>query len=166
MTKTFKPTTAQIQAAQNLMLAMAHQDLVEPIVKAYQRGILERNQWKICPTMAEPGGENEIIKDPENAYLMNDADSARYFQYCHEAQIASGLKVSKPEHCPLLEARSLVVDARRALVKSMERETGMTWELLMNNFSKLPRYIDLTLKLLAPFVGTGQEVIDRVMSEG
>ena len=159
MKKTFKPTQGQITAAQNLMLAMAHQQLVEPIVTGYQREILERHQWHICPTMADVGREQEVITDPKRAYMLADADAAKLYALCDEAKRASGLKISKPENCPLLEAKTFVLEAQRAIVEAMQPATGATWDQLMNNFSKLPEYINLTLKLMAPFVGRADSIL-------
>lgn len=165
MKKPFKPSQEQIKAAQNLMLAMAHLQLVEPIVRGYQREILERHQWHICPTMADVGREQEVITDPKRAYMLADADAAVYYALCDEAKQASGLKLTKPENCPLLEAEGFVLDARRALVAALEPITGVTWDKLMRNFSELPRYIELSLKLMAPFVGQADAILKDLVKK-
>lgn len=159
MKKTFKPTQGQITAAQNLMLAMAHQQLVEPIVTGYQREILAANQWRISPKWVDLGMTDEVITNPQHAYLLPDAAAAAYYALCDEAKRASGLKISKPENCPLLEAKTFVLEAQRAIVEAMQPATGATWDQLMNNFSKLPEYINLTLKLMAPFVGRADSIL-------
>jgi hypothetical protein len=165
MNKTFKPSQGQIQAAKNLMMTMAHQQLVEPIVTAYQRDILTRNQWRCNPETKALGCQHDVITEPKLAYLLSDTDAAMYYALCDEAKVASGLKVSKPENCPLLEATTLVLDAQRAMVAEMQPTTGVTWDQLMNNFSKLPVYIDLTLKLLAPFVGKADDILNDLVAK-
>lgn len=162
MKKTFRPSAGQIKAAQTLMLAMAHQQLVEPIVTAYQREIMVANQWRIKPEFVELGCEDEVITNPKRAYLLADEDAAKFFALVEEAKKASGLKVSKPENCPLLEAESFVIDARRAMVVAMEPVTGITWDQLMNNFHLMPEYVDLNLKLLAPFVGKADDILQEL----
>lgn len=164
MKKTFKPSQAQIKAAQNLMLAMSHLQLVEPIVRGYQRAILERHQWRICPSMADMGREQEVITDPKRAYMLAEADAAVYYALCDEAKQAAGLKLTKPENCPLLEAEGFVLDARRALVAALEPVTGVTWDKLMRNFSDMPRYIELSLKLMAPFVGQADAILKDLVA--
>lgn len=165
MNKTFKPSQEQIQAARTLMVAMAHKQMVEPIVTGYQRAILARHQWRVCPTMAELTNGVEIITDPKLAYLLRDEDAAIYYAECDEAKKASGLKVTKPENCPLLEAENHVLDAKRDLVAALVPATGVTWDMLMRKFSELPRYIELSLKLMAPFVGKADQILTDLVAE-
>lgn len=162
MKKTFRPSADQITAAKNLMLAMAHQQLVEPVVTAYQREILVANQWRISPEFVELGCKDEVITDPKRAYLMSEQDASKYFALIEEAKKSSGLKVSNPDYCPLLEAETFVLDARRAMVEVMEPVTGITWDQLMNNFKLFPQYIDLTLKAMAPFVGSADDILQEL----
>lgn len=165
MNKTFTPSQVQIQAARTLMVAMANEQMVEPIVRGYQRAILERHQWRVCPTMADMTCGVEIVTDPKLAYLMRDEDAAIYYAECDKAKEASGLKVTKAEHCPLLEAQSDVLGARRDLVAALEPATGVTWDMLMRKFSDMPRYIELSLKLLAPFVGKADQILKDLVAE-
>ena len=165
MNKNFKPNQAQIQAARNLMVAMAHVQLVEPIVTGYQRAILERHQWGVSPEMAELSCGKDVITDPKHAYLLSDANAAIYYAACDEAKKASGLKVARPDNCPWLEAQNQVLDAQRALVAALEPATRVTWDMLMRKFSDMPRYIELSLKLMAPFVGKSDQILADLMAE-
>ena len=162
MNKNFKPNHDQVLAAKNLILAMAHQQLVEPIITAYQREILAANQWRIKSEFVELGCKDEVITDPKRAYLLSEKDAGKYFALIEDAKKSSGLKVSNPDFCPLLEAETFVLDARRAMVEVMEPVTGITWDQLMNNFKLFPQYIDLTLKVMAPFVGSADEILQEL----
>ena len=57
-----------------------------------------------------------------------------------------------------------MLDARRALVAALEPVTGVTWDKLMRNFSDMPRYIELSLKLMAPFVGQADAILKDLVA--
>jgi hypothetical protein len=156
----FNPSSEQIKAATVLLVAMANQAVVEPIVLAYQREILVRHQWRINQKYAEPFGE-QIITAPSRSYLLSDEDATVYFSECKKAAEEAGLKVRHPGNCPLLEAKSIVIDARRDIVAAMEPNTGITWDLLMRDFLAIDEYIDLTLRLMTPFVPRSQNWFSR-----
>lgn len=141
-----------IDAAQAVMMAMANLQLIEPVVRAYQVAILQKGQWRIRDAFAERLG-HEVITDPNRAYLMPDDDFAEYDRQCKAAGIAAGMKATKPENCPLLEAQSLLSDCENALIDTMSHLTKIeSKNILVLGMAKRKEFIDLTLRLLAPFV--------------
>lgn len=163
----FKPDANQIRAARNLFAAMAHAELVVPIVEGYQREILARNQWKPDTRWAKfDHGRNwtdEPILDPKRTYLMNDANFRAYLVECRTAQAAAKLITETPEHCPKLVAEDLVLRCEMALVAAMEPVTKVGWDLVARDLKSKAIYVGLTLALLAKFVGTADEILGEIV---
>lgn len=167
----FKPDANQIRAARNLFTAMAHRDLVVPIVEAYQREILARHQWKPDARWADIGAGraghaewvNQPLLDPKRSYLMNEADFKAYMVECRKAQAAAKLITETPEHCPKLVAEDLVLRCEMALVAVMEPVTKVGWDLVARDLKSKAIYVGLTLALLSKFVGTAGEILGEIM---
>lgn len=156
MTTKFTPTTAMISAAENLVMAMAHLQLIKPVVDAYKTAILLEGQWKIRPEYADRLGD-EVIKSPDRAYLMADEDFAKYDALCKQARDTSALKVTAPDNCPLLEAEHALSVAQNALIDVMSEVTKVeSKQILILGLEKRAKFVDLTLRLLAPFLNPKQ----------
>lgn len=158
--KSFQPTPAMVKAAETLFVAMAQVDFLEPIVNGYKKSILANHQWRISEQYARRRG-TEVILDPESAWLMSDEEFAVYDKLCKEARDAAELYVESPDHCPLLVARHQVSLAQNALVEAM----GMTTvdDLLCSGMERYKKYVDLSLRLLAPFVRPTSEIMADVI---
>jgi hypothetical protein len=153
----FTPTPTMVSLAQSVMVAMAFADTIRPIVVGYETDILKNGQWRIRPEFADRLN-NEIIIDPKRAYLMSDEDALVFHAECKKARDTAGLKVENDEHCPLLVAENLVMQCERALIDEMATITGMSSNnLCCIGMDKRKQYIDLTLRLLAPFI-TRQQI--------
>lgn len=155
MTKTqtkFVPTDDMKVAARNLFVAMAVVTAIRPVVVDYQRAILAEGQWRIRPKYAGKLGER-VILDPKEAFLMSDENFAIYDAACNRARGLAGLYVAGAEFCPLLVAEHEVVKAEQRLIDAMRPVTHITHDKLMcSGLDKYREYVDLTLRLLAPFV--------------
>lgn len=157
----FKPTTAQISAAETVFLAKTLLALIEPIVTAYQRDILRRGQWKTAPQFGE-GSEQFVVTDPKNAWLLSDADFAVYDAQCKAARVSAGLYVENPEQCPKLVAEDHVRLAERELVNALQPATKLSADdLLISGMKNYKNYVETSLKLMAPFVDRGA-IMERV----
>ena len=152
----FQPTPTMVTAAQVVFLSMAFVQTIRPIVLKYQTEILAKGQWHIRPEFATRLGDT-VILDPKDSYLMSDKDFAKYDAQCKLARVNANLHVDKEEHCPLLIAEDLQRQAEHALVAAMmfELPTVTLDKLLQAGMDKYKEYVDLTLRLLAPFVKTG-----------
>ncbi len=148
--KTFTPTAAMIAAAETVFMAMLLVETVKPIVNGYQKKLLEEGQWRIALCTDRLG--TDVITDPSRAYLMSEQDFAVFDARCKAERDKAGLQQENSEQCPLLVTEHLVRKAEHALIEAMHDTTKITAEALLNaGGDKYPRFVDLTLRLLAPF---------------
>lgn len=151
----FKPTPEMIAAAETVFMTMAFVQTIRPIVVQYQTSILALGNWKIAPQFAARLG-SEVILDPKSAYLMTSADFALYDQKCKQARVVARLHVANEDQCPLLVAEELARQAEHALVEAMSESTNLSVDKLLSaGLDKYRQFIELTLKLLAPYVKNG-----------
>jgi hypothetical protein len=153
MNKTFTPNDEQLAAARAVVLAMAHLQTVQPIVEAYEREILGKHRFRIARKWVEHGCADEVILDPKSAFLLEEEHAQVFYRETYAARDAAGLKVDDPVHCPKCVAENLLIQAKKVLVDSMEPVTGITHhQVLCAGLGKLNEYVDLTLRLLVPYI--------------
>lgn len=93
---------------------------------------------------------------------MGEEDHKTYHEECKRARDAAGLHVDDPDFCPLLVAEDLLHQAEHVLIEVMEPVTGISFDDLMcssNGVENLRQYINLTLPLLTPFIGTADSIL-------
>lgn len=151
--KKFHPNKEQCAAARAVVMSMAHLETVRPIVETYEREILARHNFRIARKWVELGCEDEVILDPAHAFLLDEEDGKVFYAETCKARDASGLKAEDPEHCPKCVAEHLLIQAKKALIDTMEPLTGITYQqLLCAGLSTLDECVDLSLKLLVPYI--------------
>jgi len=139
-----------IAAAETLFLAMAYTQTIRPVVEEYQKRIIAEIKPKVCEKFAQFG--NNAITEAKDTYLMNDDDFKVYLQRSHDEALKAGFKVEM-DYCPLLIAESLETEAEHALIKAMYPITHLEAnDVLSAGLDKYEKLIDLSLRLLAPFV--------------
>lgn len=144
-------TDAMKQNCKTVFLTMAYTETIRPIVEGYQKEILNFFEWKIDKQWVEKGMEDQIIRDPDKAYLLSDEDFKSYLAHCNIARKKANLHVDNPEFCPLLVAESLQNDAERLFIDSMEPITGLKAKdiILLKHRKQL---LDICLRLVVRFV--------------
>lgn len=158
MKQEFVPTPEMIKAAEDLFVAMAKQQLIEPVVTAYKVQILKEGNWNIAAKWAERLGQ-QVILDPNNAYLLEPADFSTYDIKCRKARDAANLVVDADDKCPLLVANTRLMEAERRLCDVMEPISNLSHHrLLCSGMPKLKEAVELYLQLLSPFVRTGAQL--------
>lgn len=165
MSGKFVPNANMIRAAENLVLAMAQEDLVRPIVVAYETEILARHQFRIARKYVDQGCADTVILDRKRTYMLEEADFAIYLKQCFEARDAAKLKVSAPDNCPLLESGTTRMQAENLLLEAMAElpnleAIGGAWLTL----EARKRAIELTLNMMAPFCADADVIIKRLMA--
>lgn len=158
----FKPTRAMVEAAENLLFAMAFRDTVSPIVVDYQTRILGEGKWTVRDEFADESSGKvgdgramtpELITDPGRAWLMSDSNFAIYDGRCQAAARDAGLKVAREGNCPKLVAEEDVRLAERGLIDAMAPFTNLPARIVVGFPTKdYNRFVGRTLDELTPFV--------------
>ncbi len=153
----FKPTPAMLRAARNVFVAMAYVETIRPVVEGYHQKILDDMKPLVDSRWPDAG---QLITSDKRSYLMSDADFQEYFRRAKEERDKAGLKVENNDNCPLLVAEHLQCLAESNLIDTFEPVTRIKSEQL-NVLEQRDKYIDLCLRLLAPFVGDSDSILNR-----
>lgn len=146
---------------------MAACEAIRPIVEGYEREILARHRWENNEEVAKyghKGVKKRVILEPKDAWLLDEADFKIYDQECKAARDKAGLKVEDDGFCPLLVAEDLECKAKRVFIEAMQPITGLDPDDVLcgpdgvKNYDKL---VDLSLRLLAPFVGSAADILKK-----
>lgn len=150
----FTPTSEQLRAAEALMVAMAHEGTVRPIVEGYERAFLAEHQFHIAAKFLAVGVPDKVVLEPSRSYLLEAADFAAYLEACEAARVRAGLFITKPGNCPLLEAESDRIACENALLGSWKDHPTLAKlaDGLSSRQDLREQAIELTLKLLAPYL--------------
>lgn len=148
----FVPTRAMIEAAEDVFLALAIEGTMRPIVQAYQRKVLAERKWLVAPEMQAVAGVEEYVTDIKYAWMMSKEDFTVYHQRCNEERIAAKLPAETDDHCPLLVAENATRLAKCVLLDAMISITKIDSKAASMSLENRDELVDLTLRLLAPFV--------------
>lgn len=148
----FRPTAEMRTAAENVFIAMAIEGTIRPIVEAYQLKILGERVWPVREKYLSDPGHTRQVQGLKDTFLMSEADFEDFSSRCNAERIAANLCVESDQYCPLLVAENVTRMAEALLIDAMASITKIRSDdpkLLLNDRAKL---VDMTLKLLAPFV--------------
>jgi hypothetical protein len=141
------------QAAKTVFKAMAFAQTIRPIVEGYQQKIIDEIKPRVDPKHG--WAKNKTVTTFKDSCLMCDEDFKIYLKRCNEERIKAKLHVDNEEFCPLLVAEDLQRQAERAFIEAMEPITHLTLDKVLCSKNGLENYrklIDLSLRLLAPYV--------------
>lgn len=161
----FNPSGGLIRLAEAVVVAMAHEDIVRPIVEAYQRKVMEKHQFRISREWVARGMEDVVILDPKDTYLLSEEDAAVVHAAFNVERDATTLKVNRPDSCPLLVAENIRIKAENALLEELGKLPGLA--PLASGFLTLKhraKAIDLGLKLVAPFMANSDAILSRYVA--
>jgi hypothetical protein len=149
----FTPSDVQVQAAQALLVAIAHEGTVRPVVEGYQKAILQKHQFKISEkNVCEGARKDEVIIEPKFSWLLSEEDFAIFHEESIAARDALGLHVRAPDNCPLLEAEHLRIDCENALIKTWKGHERFSALADVSVLEERKLVLDLTLGMLAPYM--------------
>lgn len=149
----FTPTPEMIAAAESVFLAMTIESATRPVVESYQKKILTEREWYSDPAMSNAPGIPERITDPKYAWVMGSEDFRLYRKRCNEECIAAKLPAETDDRCPLLVAENMTRLAKKAMLDTMASVTKLDGATAASmNAADYDHFVDLTLRLLAPFV--------------
>lgn len=144
-------TTEMIEAAETLFVAMAFTETIRPTVTAIQ----VKNMANMGYSHLKPGDSYIMPK-----HLWPELHERNYND-CN----AAGLTVEDPAFCPLLVAEHNVTKAQHNLIEIMQPLTNISHEMLFRNGDGCKtyyKYIDLNLRLLAPFVRNADTIMEDI----
>lgn len=143
-----------------LLLAMAFAQLERERVDKIQRKVLAEEVYLMDEVHCERGREDRRITDPRKAWLMCDADAARYYPKLNAIHLANGFADAAKGFCPALVAETLQTEAEWALIKAAEEFfPGVTNDRLLCGTEKRggletrQNYLDLLIKLVVNHPG-------------
>lgn len=148
MTKIPTPSKELFQAINDAFICEAWVKVVRPIVTDIQKKALAAGQY---PSDKEHRLAGPIL-DPKQAYLMTDENFLKYMAVCNEGYQAAKLHQETPEHCPLLVAENLLVQADNVILKLARQlhQTGDAAKLdpTMLYGDNRKKYLDLTKRFI------------------
>ncbi|CAM5530119.1 hypothetical protein TMEC54S_00245 [Thauera mechernichensis] len=158
----YQANEEQIRLSEALLVAMANEDVIRPIVEGYETAILEKHRFKIDPKWTDIGVEDHVILHRKETFLLSDADAKVFFEECFAARDEAGLAVDRPDSCPLLAAENLRISAENALIKSLACIPGLepfaTGILSLNTRAKV---LKLALELFLPSCSDAKTILQR-----
>lgn len=163
--KGFTPSKSLIRNAENLLLSMAMEQEVRPVVEAYETEILAKHKFKPAAKWRDRLDRDTIL-DRKSSFLLSDEDAKTYYAECFAARDNAGLKVSRPDNCPLLEAENTRRLAENVFIDELGKIPGL--DAISSGVMTLEmraKVIDLGLRMVAPFVGKSNEILQRVAGE-
>lgn len=174
MKPSFSPTPEMINAAELCVMAMAHTQTIRPIVEEHKKKVLAENSYPFADRfkeMARKRGHElaEFCKEDNAIYMMSDEDFQDYHAKCLALHLSKGIKVEHPDHCPLLVAEELQRKAERHLCEVMEPITKLSVDDVLCSADGIKNYnqlIDLTLRLLVPYLNSSNQVLKRFSNKG
>lgn len=147
-----RPTNEMISACKAVLMAKAWYATVEPIVRGYEREILQRYQFhKVGKPCKEYTDAPEIILDPKKSWLMRDEDFLVYDAECKKERDKAGLKVNHQDNCPLLEAETLERNTQHALIEAVAPMLGITLEQVTRSLDTYNKFVDLAMKWIVSY---------------
>lgn len=157
----FGITDQMVQAAQALLDARAHEAIVKPQVKTYQRLILAKHRFMVNEEFRDQPGADQPITDPEKVWLMSEGDLAIYVADCHRERDRLGLVTRVIDGCPLLEAQARRTEAEWRLFDELSHHPRLGHLKGANQSAWRMRQqtLDLAVKFMMPFLN--EEATDR-----
>lgn len=169
MTKAKYPmgiTQEMVSAAETYLLAKVLEEAVEPVVTQYSKEVLEKYQFKASSKWDEFDElKGSVILDPKLTYLLSEDDWAIYSAETFKARDLSGLKVSRPDNCPYLEAKNHRVIAENALIDAVAKHPKLgNLRRHLLTLDERAKLLDLILRFLAPHVRNGSQILEEAHS--
>ena len=148
MNTKFKPTQTQIHCAETVCKAIAFYEVTRKRIEPRQQYVLE-----LIKAVDKRTGEP--VRKADHTYLMADNQFKEYLEEMRTEFKNLGYtddKYIKDDYCPLLVAQDMVRQAKQALIISMEDVTGLPYDQVALSLDVYDKYIELTLRLLAPYL--------------
>lgn len=153
----FTPTAGMISMAETVFKAMAFVETIKPVVQKNKATVLAKNNFRsggklVDKLLARGIKVKEIIKEERDTHYMIEEDFTEYLKQVFDLNTKAGLASESYEYCPLLVAENLLNRAENELLDIMKPITKFGADEACHSLEIRAKAIDLTLRLLAPFV--------------
>lgn len=157
-------TPKMVAAAESLFVAKALEETIRPVVEGFEQEILSRLQLRTDKRYAIHGIDR-VVLDRKHTYLLAPDDLAIFLEETFSAAKKANLKVASPENCPLLEAEYVRMKKENELLEALGQHPSLG---SFKNFRSMSlearaQAIELSLRLLAPFVRKAPELLESLM---
>lgn len=135
--ETFYPVAKPL--VDNVLIAMAHAELQREKVDAIYNEILANGVW-----LDETG--TQILESSRAWRIADEKRAADYYRLCDLALREAGYTLPDVGYCPALIAEDERRKAESVMVDTVAPLFGITHDMLMRDFDKYKRFIDLVIK--------------------
>lgn len=154
-----------VRVGEALMVAMSFAQLQREKVDAIVRAILAEREYLVAEEYRDryAGKPTERVLEPSRTYLIARGVLEReVYPEITRRQEAAGLFPEKPGCCPALEAEGLQLAAERVFIEHIGEAMGKGKDTFRDAYGETRKQVlKLGLGLVAPFVGTSEEVLGR-----
>ena len=154
-----------IRAGETLMAAMAFAKEQRRRVDEIVRGILAEREYLIADEFRRYYDRRKSLRvlEPKDTFLIaSEERETLLYPEITRRQEAAGLFPQKPGCCPALEAESLQTQAENAFLLLLGSVMGQGNIFLRAYGKNREAALHLGLSLVAPFVGTSEQVLNRL----
>ena len=156
-----KPPQELIDLGKALLMAKAFEECIKAQCIPLQQKILDENDWHIDIGESTGEGSNTPIRCIDEVNLLCEEDLKQFNDKKFQEYRTAGLNIKKSEIGfidPYSEAKYLRTGAEMALVSVADTIQAGLSKLLEVNPQKKDEYIELTLRLITPFVDVKEEM--------
>jgi hypothetical protein len=89
--------------------------------------------------------------------MADEEDSKLFFKEMHKFHVENKLPKRSPDHCPLLEAESLVRDIKIQVCEFLQPYLGISYDAISWSLPAYKSYYDLIMTMFAPAVAEYQK---------
>ena len=159
-------TPELVRLAEDLMVAIAFEELIRPTVVAYENEILARLQLPVDPKFRESTSMTTIV-DRNYAYMLSEHDFQVFFTECQAARIQNGLKVEQPDQCPLSIATGNRLAAEDAFLVEAFKLPEIQGKFKVETLTAEAKaeLIGLLLNQVAPFLRSSSEILKEISGD-
>lgn len=155
----FTPTPEMISAAECLLLAIAYERTIRPIVEGYEQKILAERKWEVKSEMQKEPGVMEYITGSNLTWLMSGEDFESFRKRCNEERVAANLvsavddSLPQDDYCPLLVAVDITRKMKIALCEVMASVAKISSDdMMMLSTEETEKLVEMSLNFLVGFV--------------
>lgn len=150
-----------IKLFKSILLAKANIETIKPIaIKCYEEAFnfVHPDGCKYSELAQKRRDKSTMTEyNHQESYLLDDSEfqSINFYERAYKNFCKEGIKPSKKDNCPLLEAEDILRANQRAFVKHRLNKLtflGITFNMLRNNYDNYKEFLSINEKYLINFI--------------